>query len=328
MRFLFLTFLLLATPLRAFECGGDNLLDAMAPEDRAAIEARAETYPFANGLFWRATRGDTRLTLFGTYHFFHRETEAHLAALLPHASDADLAYFEMSYEDQKHFERLSQTDPSILFITEGPTIPEIMEEADWQRLRARMAELGIPSFMAAKFKPIFVAMMLSSSPCLIRAQTSGAKGIDEALARRLHDDGIPTRSIEDVSTIVELLDSFSRGDQVGMIKLSLDLPQDPDDLQATMLDLYLDGRVALLWEYAKLLSLQHGSATAEADFARFEQALLTDRNRAWADRVEAEMVGKSALIAVGAGHLPGENGLLNLLARRGFTITPLELATE
>ena len=110
-----------------------------------------------------------------------------------------------------------------------------------------------------------------------------------------------------------------------MLKLSLDLPHSPDDLQATMLSLYLQGRVSLLWEFGRALSVKSGDANAEADFLRFEEVLLTSRNRAWIDAIEAQAPGRNVFIAVGAGHLPGREGVLNLLTQRGYEIAPLPL---
>jgi uncharacterized protein YbaP (TraB family) len=50
-------------------------------------------------------------------------------------------------------------------------------------------------------------------------------------------------------------------------------------------------------------------------------ALLTDRNREWADRIVALLkTGKRPLIAVGAAHLAPPAGLPELLAARGYTI--------
>ncbi|MDQ2090202.1 TraB/GumN family protein [Marimonas arenosa] len=325
MRFLLTFLFLLATPLHAFDCSGTDLLPQMPTEERLKLEARAGIAPYPEGLFWRATRGDTEFTLFGTYHIAHQATADQLDALLPHAQAAELSYFEMSYPDLQAFERRATTDASIMFITDGPTLPELLDEDDWQRLRAAMAERGIPSFMAAKFKPIFVSMMLGLSPCQIKAQTSGEKGIDERLSRALHETGQPGRSIEDVMTTVHVLDSFSEAEQIAMIKLSLDLPIDPDDLQETMLQLYLAGRVSLLWEFGRSLSIQYGGPTAEADFAKFEDVLLTKRNRAWVEELEANATGKKVFVAVGAGHLPGEIGLLRRLEQRGYTIAPLTL---
>jgi uncharacterized protein YbaP (TraB family) len=52
------------------------------------------------------------------------------------------------------------------------------------------------------------------------------------------------------------------------------------------------------------------------------QRLLIDRNIAWIPQIEAALAGSDdALIAVGAGHLPGEQGVLALLEAEGHTVT-------
>ena len=49
--------------------------------------------------------------------------------------------------------------------------------------------------------------------------------------------------------------------------------------------------------------------------------LLTRRNRLMAERMQAALEAGNAFVAVGALHLPGEEGILALLERRGFEIT-------
>ena len=51
--------------------------------------------------------------------------------------------------------------------------------------------------------------------------------------------------------------------------------------------------------------------------------LLYTRNRNWVQQIEAIMQEKSTLFAVGAGHLGGENGVLDLLRKKGFNLRPI-----
>jgi uncharacterized protein YbaP (TraB family) len=55
--------------------------------------------------------------------------------------------------------------------------------------------------------------------------------------------------------------------------------------------------------------------------AEFEKRLLPDRNRIMARHAENVLIDGGAFIAVGAAHLPGETGLLTLLAKRGYAVT-------
>lgn len=53
------------------------------------------------------------------------------------------------------------------------------------------------------------------------------------------------------------------------------------------------------------------------------QALLTNRNLKWIEKMPEIMLKRSNLFAVGAAHLVGENGIIHLLRERGFSVTPV-----
>lgn len=54
------------------------------------------------------------------------------------------------------------------------------------------------------------------------------------------------------------------------------------------------------------------------------EALIYDRNRSWAEKLHKMMPERAALVCVGAGHLPGDQGLLQLLRNRGYTVEPMQ----
>jgi uncharacterized protein YbaP (TraB family) len=56
----------------------------------------------------------------------------------------------------------------------------------------------------------------------------------------------------------------------------------------------------------------------------FTDVLLFNRNRNWVAKLKDLLPEKKLVIAVGAGHLPGENGVINLLRKAGYTVTPIE----
>jgi uncharacterized protein YbaP (TraB family) len=53
------------------------------------------------------------------------------------------------------------------------------------------------------------------------------------------------------------------------------------------------------------------------------EQMINARNRDWAEKLPAIIAEAPSLIAVGALHLPGENGVLNLLKKQGYRVTPL-----
>ncbi|WP_299848122.1 TraB/GumN family protein [uncultured Roseovarius sp.] len=321
----FLTVLLcLLTPLAAHaRCDGTDLIAALPATEQQALSDRANATAYPNGLLWQAVRDDTTITLFGTYHFEHARTSAHLAALTPLIDQADSVYLEVSNADQTQLQRELADDPSIMFITEGDTLPDLLGEEDWQRLSAEMQARAIPGFMAAKFKPFWAAMMLGIGPCEARNAATKENGIDKQIGDYASSIGNDSRSLEDFRTLLTLFDSFPLEEQLDMIRLLFASSGDADDLAYTLRQRYLAQEVALIWEFSRLVSLKFGGATAEADFALFEEQLLIKRNREWIDLLIRDAPGKNLFLAVGAAHLPGDYGVLRLLEEQGFTIKRL-----
>jgi uncharacterized protein YbaP (TraB family) len=67
-------------------------------------------------------------------------------------------------------------------------------------------------------------------------------------------------------------------------------------------------------------SLMHKS---DPGMEEYMDILLFDRNRRWAQDMPKLMAGQSLLFAVGAGHLPGDQGVINLLRKMGYNVKPL-----
>lgn len=55
-----------------------------------------------------------------------------------------------------------------------------------------------------------------------------------------------------------------------------------------------------------------------------EEAMIYKRNKAWAEKLPAIMKTAPTFVAVGALHLPGDKGLLNLLKKQGYTVEPVK----
>lgn len=303
-------------------CAGTDLIAAMPTAERAALMDEAAQMPYAQGLLWHATRDDTQITLFGTYHFPHPQTADHLARLSPLIELADAVYLEVSNDDQARMEQAVADDPSLMFITEGQTLPDLLGEDDWRRFAAAMRARSIPAFFAAKFKPVWAAMMLGIGPCEARNGAMQGDGIDKLIGEHATRIETPTRSLEDFRTVLGMLDSFPIEDQLHMIRLFFAWPGDPDDMAYTLRQRYLSQEVALIWSYSRAVSLTYGGDSAEQDFDQFEHLLLTDRNTAWLD-VLLSAPEDHLFVAVGAAHLPGKTGVLHLLETEGFDIKPL-----
>ncbi|SLN37172.1 TraB family protein [Roseovarius albus] len=307
------------------ECTGIDLIATLPANELAELEKQATALPYPEGIFWKATKGARSITIFGTYHFSHAQTQAHLEALKPVITEADAIYLEISNDKQDQMAREMADDPSMMFITEGPTLVDMLSEAEWQSYSQQMTDRAIPSFMAAKFKPLWASMMLGIGPCEMRNGAMEGGGIDTLIGDYAAELGNPSRSLEDFRVLMGMLDDLPQEDQLDMIRLSLDLPFSADDLSYTLKAQYLEQNIALLWEYSRKISIEQGDEGAEEDFALLEEKMLTRRNHDWIEVLTDPALPVQVFVAFGAGHLPGKNGVLYLLEAQGYAIERLSL---
>jgi uncharacterized protein YbaP (TraB family) len=59
------------------------------------------------------------------------------------------------------------------------------------------------------------------------------------------------------------------------------------------------------------------------DYAQLREDLLVKRNKNWVPEIRKMIQEQPSMIAVGAGHLPGSDGLLELLRVAGYSVEPV-----
>lgn len=329
MRILLTLLCLLAAPVALpahAACNGTNLLAQMPAEDRSRLEQAAALQPFHQGNLFRATKGDQQITLVGTYHLGDPRHDQMLAAITPHLDTATTLLVEAGPEEEAALMAAVAQDPS-LFIMQDSTLPELMEPAEWDALSTAMTRRGMPGFMAAKFQPWYISVLLAVPPCMmaeVQAQTS--LGLDKLIIAAAEQRGIPVQGLEPHDTVFTLFDTFSRADQIAMLRASLAIEDQAEDYITTLADTYFAGESRLIWELMRDISLQMPGYTPEqvdADLARMEQALLITRNQNWIAVIEAAAARGPTLAAFGALHLPGQHGIPYLLEKQGWTVTPI-----
>jgi uncharacterized protein len=91
----------------------------------------------------------------------------------------------------------------------------------------------------------------------------------------------------------------------------------------TTTELYLSGDTGLILPMMKAVS-QDKVGEDDAGYADFEQRIITDRNKTMATRAKPILDGGAVFMAVGALHLPGDEGVIELFRKDGFTVTAVD----
>lgn len=303
-------------------CAGRDLIAGLPPAERAALDAATAAAPYPAGNRWRATRDDSTIEIVGTFHIFDARMPARVARLLPAIRAADAVYLEATEKEIAELQRAMAERPELI-ATSGPTLPERLTAPEWQTLSAAMEARGIPAFMVSKFQPWYVSVMLSIPPCAMAAMAGGSTGLDRLINEAAKAEGTEVRALEPYDTIFRIFGAIPPEEQLDMIRAALPTAGQAEDLFATMTASYFREDHRQIWEFGRLAALAAApgqAAKLEEDFRVMEEILITNRNRAWLTRIEAAAPGRRLVVAVGAGHLGGDSGLLNLLARAGYRL--------
>ena len=121
--------------------------------------------------------------------------------------------------------------------------------------------------------------------------------------------------LEGVSEQIDLLNSLPADSVVKEVMAVVDGKSETSDAFSKLVAAY---KTQDLTELDRLMSSEGGMAGAERG------PLLDDRNTRWIPRMEKKMKKNRVFFAVGAGHLPGDKGVLALLRKAGYTVTPLK----
>ena len=317
------------------ECVGKNLIAALPKADQAWIREQAEAVPYHQGIRWRASKGDARISIIGTYHFDHPMHAATVERLTKELTQADKLLVEMGPTEEKLLQSSIISDPTLVMDPTGQTLPERLDAAHWGQLSEAMEARGIPAVMASRMRPWYVATMLAFSPCdmeQMMAKGGATNGLDERLIDTAEAASVEIEALEPWDTVFRIFDNLSPQDEIDMIVYSLPMAKYADDYNTTMEDAYRAGDIWQIWEFGRLDAYKNsGMPKAEVDrmLADAEEYLINERNRSWivplTDAANVAAVKhKGVVAAFGALHLPGNQGVLRLLENDGWKIERIE----
>ncbi len=72
---------------------------------------------------------------------------------------------------------------------------------------------------------------------------------------------------------------------------------------------------------SKWIRLRAMFGKSEFGSDKYDDLLLNDRNKKWVIKLDSIMHKESVFVAVGAGHLVGDKGLISLLRKQGYTVS-------
>jgi uncharacterized protein YbaP (TraB family) len=168
-------------------------------------------------------------------------------------------------------------------------------------------------------KPWMLSAMVALPACELARKAGGAPVLDVKLAEDARADGKKLQGLETIADQLGAMASLPMALHLKGLVDTVKLGDRIDDVIETMIVLYVKGDTGTFWPLFR--GIMPGTEEDQAGYAAFEQAMIVERNKTMIRNAEPILAAGNAFIAVGALHLPGPDGLIELLRRRGHTVT-------
>lgn len=293
---------------------GRRLAAISAIAASACAAAPASEPKAASPALWKVADQDTTIYLFGTIHLLPKDTKWRSSAFDTAAAGADTLVVETVIDESNPAATMSELLQ--LAVSEGlPPLADRVPPEKKAALQATVAKSGIPAPMFDKLETWAAAFMLLGVQFKELGLDPGS-GVESTLKKQFQDS---KKTIGQLETNAEQLGFFDR--------LS-------EDAQRKFLVAMLDGAGDMNSEFKGMLDAWTRGDTKEiaksfnsdlSDAAELREALLTKRNSNWANWVKGRLDQPgTVLVAVGAGHLAGDQSVQSMLENKGVKVTRVQ----
>ena len=205
---------------------------------------------------------------------------------------------------------------------DGRHLDKLLTAAELAALRTVSAKLGLPVSRALLMRPWFLTTLMSLPVCESARQEAGFKPLDSYLQDRAVAQGTRVVGLETIADQLKAMASLPLETELAWLRSAIALYPRVEDMTETLLQLYLHRRIGATWELSQAMS--GPLAFTPEQLRQVQQALVVVRNRKMRDAALPLLAKGDVFIGVGALHLPGRDGLVQLLRDKGYTVTAVE----
>jgi uncharacterized protein YbaP (TraB family) len=275
--------------------------------------AQGKTDALSRNSLWRVTSKDNTVYLLGSLHLL-REENYPLSNVIEKA-------FEESKVLVLEVDLGVTSDPTtqLMMLTkgmfsQGQSLEKSLNKNTYSLARDKVRELGMDITMFNAFKPWYFALTLST----LKLQSLGfnpAYGVDYYFYRKAKTSEKQILGLETLEYQLNLLDKMSSPYQDLLVYQTL---RDLETIEKEM------NTIVHAWVSGDIITLEKKLLENFLDYPDLYELLVVKRNKNWISRIQTFLAKKDIhMIVVGAGHLVGKDGLLELLVAKGYSVEQL-----
>ena len=283
-----------------------------------ALTTFAQSEKENNTLLWKISGNGLNKPsyLFGTIHMICADDAILSDNMKKAINDCDEVYFEVDMDNL--FEMIGVLNK--MKMQGDTTLKDLLNEKDYQKVKAYFETKGsmLPFSMLETYKPMLAASTLEegSMPCETTAM------MEQVIMKEAKQYNKKIKGLETMSYQAGVLDSIPYKLQAEQLVEYIDKANKGENDDTELKEMFK------AYKSQDLSKLEELMVETEAGMSGFTDILLYHRNQNWVEKLKLLLPNKSLLIAVGAGHLPGKKGVINLLRSEGYQVAPVENKTS
>lgn len=262
-----------------------------------------------NTLLWQVSgKGIKKPSfIFGTFHLLCRD-DIHFSDQLKKAMKAsDEVYMEMDMDDPSTM----LSGMMYMNMKDGKKLEDLYTPDEYKRLQTYFSDtLKMPLMLLQSAKPYFLVALLY--PRMM--DCTAPSGVEEELVKIAKEDKKEIKGLETMQFQASVFDSIPYEWQAKELLKNIDSFGVYKNEFTTMLSFYKNQQMD---------SIQTMLGKSEFGSDKYDDLLLNNRNKNWVKQLKEIMKRESVFVAVGAGHLVGDEGLISLLKKEGYKVEPL-----
>lgn len=250
--------------------------------------------------------------LFGTIHMLCKDDAVLGDQLTDAIGKADKVYLELDLDNMLEMFGIIAK----MKMNGDTTLADLLSPEEYKNTKKYFESHGgmLPFSMIETYKPLVAASLVMEA----NTACDEAVAMEQLIMEKAKGMGKTINGLETMAYQMSIFDSIPYKVQAQELYkgISTDGKQSEGDKEfKEMMKAYKEQDLAKLGEMMN---------ASEGGIMEYQDLLLNNRNRNWVIKLKTLLPGNSLVIAVGAGHLPGEKGVINLLKKEGYTVTPVE----
>lgn len=279
----------------------------------AGLTASSQTQE--NTLLWRISGKDLVKPsyLFGTIHLLCADDIELSPNLKLAIKETDKVYLELDMDNL--FEMMQAVQK--MKMRNDTTLSDLLSKSDYEKVKAFFSQKIslIPFSILETYKPMLAASMVMQSA----TNCDNSISMEQLIMQEAKKERKEIKGMETMAYQLSIFDSIPYEVQAKQL-VSFIADESTEDKAGKEYD-----EMANAYRNQELSKLEALINKEEYGIGNFADLLLYNRNKNWVKTMSTIFSsGSVVLVAVGAGHLPGEKGVINLLKKAGYKVEPVE----